>query len=203
MFKLGTILIAGLTLLGVAAQAAPVQWAGNGHYYDLVKAGKVSWDDARFQAETMTHQGVSGHLATVTSAGEWDFLKSQVNTRRRSAWLGGSDNVTEGVWKWMAGPEKGQTFYVHKGADVGGFTAWNPREPNDYRGNEDYLAGWSYGRNWNDMPGKHGSVRYFVVEYSALPAPSASPAAIPVPAALPLLLGAMGGLALVRRFGRR
>ena len=61
----------------------------------------------------------------------------------RNVWIGYTDRVTEGSFKWM----NGQTTT---------YTNWLPGEPNDASGIEDYvqlIAFNSYSGKWNDMPG--------------------------------------------------
>jgi hypothetical protein len=51
------------------ANAAPVYNPNNGHWYERIDS-QVDWDQAKTQAENMTHMGMSGHLATITSESE-------------------------------------------------------------------------------------------------------------------------------------
>ncbi len=196
--------ILGLLLLctagaWTAASAAPVQWSGNGHWYEYVNLD-VDWHTARSNALASSYNGMRGYLVTITSAAEQSFLQNTFGSIL--AWAGGSDEWDstsendEGTWKWMDGPEAGQTFWDDNGAHVT-YANWAPGEPNNCCGGEDYLVyGWSNGR-WNDHGGP-GNAYYrigYIVEYS----PNTS--TVPEPA-LPLLLG--GALAaLGRRFRRR
>lgn len=58
-----------------------------------------------------TMNGLNGYLANITSLDEQRFLKDKLNV---PAWIGGSDNTTEGIWQWNDGPEAGQVFYVQQ-----------------------------------------------------------------------------------------
>jgi hypothetical protein len=86
-FVVGTSLAA---LLCGAAQAQAVQWreqdGGNGHWYRL-STGTATWDAARTQALS-----VGGHLVTISSAAENQFVHSRVVANGTSfgpfAWLG-------------------------------------------------------------------------------------------------------------------
>jgi len=181
---IGAFLVAGA--MAGSAQAAPTQWSGNGHFYELITSTE-SWFGADTAAQGMSHLGESGYLATVTSADEWTFLDTVINPGSVTAWLGGSDAASEGIWEWVTGPEAGTTFWTEAGGTVPGlFADWNSGEPNDLRG-EDFLHGWfaSAPGTWNDAPGTQSYA--YVVEYSA-------PAVIPVPPAFVMLAGALAML---------
>ena len=47
---------------------------------------------------------MGGHLVTITSAEEQDFVSNLIKCGNRiNYWLGGTDEDTEGVWKWVSG----------------------------------------------------------------------------------------------------
>jgi len=177
--------------------AAPVQWADNGHWYEYVNT-QVDWDTARSNALASSYNGLSGYLVTITSAEEQDFLMSVFGSIL--AWAGGSDEWDsssendEGSWKWMDGPEAGQTFWDDNGTYVT-YANWSPNEPNNCCGGEDYLVyGWNNGR-WNDHGGP-GNAYYqvgYIVEYGA------NTPNVPEPALSLLLGGALGALGWYRR----
>ena len=132
-----------------------------GHYYEFVP-GSHSWAGARTLALSKTFNGLSGYLANLTSADENSFVKTKIGT---DVWIGGSDEGTEGVWKWMDGPEAGITFWngLSTGsAPSGRYANWNSGEPND-AGNEDYAQFFVSTGKWNDLPS--GSRLGFLVEY--------------------------------------
>ncbi len=75
---------------------------------DPFLASNNTWATANAAAEASVFQGISGHLATVSTALENDFLYSLVAgsfVEFTGAWLGGKS--PEG---WVAGPEAGQGF---------------------------------------------------------------------------------------------
>jgi hypothetical protein len=87
---------------------------------------------------------MGGYLVTVTSSGENSFLFNLWP----SGWIGLTDEVTEGTWKWVTG----ETF---------SYTNWNSGEPNN-SGNEDYIQFVSGGR-WNDL--NNNSSLAYVLEF--------------------------------------
>lgn len=162
-----------------STQAAPVQWATNGHYFEYVP-DRLNWSAAQASAASRSFLGMPGYLASVTSAGENDFIKTLLTNAEWGAWLGGSDADQEGTWKWTAGPEAGTPFWIGdaKGsAPNGRYQNWAGFEPNDTNG-EDVVAIWgpngagggTYYGTWNDF--QASDTQGFVVEYSAVPEPT-------------------------------
>ena len=136
------------------------QWraadGGNDHWFALT-AKPESWTAAETEALSW-----NGHLASSTSAPKDAFLETNylrgVNMLR-PFWLGFSDAAVEGTFVWSSGEP------VH-------YTNWNPGEPNNNNGDEDYATvNWQFsdyattdGQNigsWNDTPlmGTTGSAR--------------------------------------------
>lgn len=71
----------------------------NGHYYELVavRGSGVNWHEARAAAAARASNGTTGHLATVTSAQEDNFLISNFSRiRPEYVWLGATDEASEG-----------------------------------------------------------------------------------------------------------
>jgi len=151
--KLASIFLSLGLLSATAAAAAPTQWAVNGHWYEHITVAQ-SFHDAVAEAETRTHLGLAGHLVTIGSAAENEFVHGL--TQASATWLGASDVTVEGEWRWVSGPETGQLLT---------YTNWGPGEPNNV-GNEDYAIfnnPWGGGM-WNDRP---DTTAFYVVEYSA------------------------------------
>ena len=176
--------------LAAPATAAPMQWASNGHYYEVIWAhAAITWNQAKNMAAALTHNGQTGYLATITSAAEQTFVDHVNNTFTNSsnshsgtyvrAWLGGNDIASEGTWEWITG----ESF---------SYSNWAGGEPNNYFG-EDHLLGWWSGNKWNDCDGTCNGVQKFVVEFDA------APSQVPVPATLPLALGAFGLAGFIAR----
>jgi len=113
----------------------------NGHSY-YRSTGSATWTTARTNCSNM-----GGHLVTITSSGEQSFLYGLWP----SGWIGLTDEVTEGTWRWVTG----ETY---------SYTNWNSGEPNN-SGNEDYVQFVSNGR-WNDL--NNNSSLPYVLEFEYL-----------------------------------
>lgn len=134
----------------------------NGHWY-LFVPGTMSWDDASTAAATYTHAGLTGHLATITSQAEQDFVFG-LTGGTNSVWLGATDTVAEGVWRWTVGPEAGTQFSTDAVPFAGAFTAWHGGQPDNWD-EEDCLHIYEYfGNGWNDVPCDWPHNHGFVVE---------------------------------------
>lgn len=143
----------------------------NDHTYTLVTTPKT-WLQAKSYAESL-----GGYLAIVSSQEENDRILSEAlktlsmtpsaqdGGGARYVWLGASDLLTEGSWKWVSGT-----------ALTGGFTNWGTgtwgTEPDNFDG-QDALAlglepwpapsgGIGVAGKWNDVD--ENNALYFVVE---------------------------------------
>ncbi|MCC6473495.1 MAG: PEP-CTERM sorting domain-containing protein [Burkholderiales bacterium] len=201
-----TAFLIGLVIAvqALPAPAAPVLNPGNGNHYELVlvpdpfTGSNNSWATASAAAAASDHLGVNGHLATITSAAENQFLFALVSPQPGStspfagAWLGGD------AAQWLEGPETAQAL---------GYLNWGGAEPNNgglmYMNIGGLFAGIGSGQ-WADDSGVQGfpaagtdPVIGFFVEYE-------TGAAAPAPATLALIgIGLLGGLYRGRREPRR
>ena len=184
MKKTLTALTLAICAIG-SAQAAPVQWTvgagGNDHWYEYV-AGPATWSAARTAALASTYGGMTGYLATLTSAAENMFASLLAANGTALAWIGLTDQAVEGTFQWIDGPEAGQ---------VVGYTSWNTSEPNNCCNGEDYVhTNYGGAGRWNDHGGPtspnlaHG----YLVEYN-----------VPEPMTLALVASALLAGALTRR----
>jgi gliding motility-associated-like protein len=159
-----------------------------GHYYLYVPSIGITWTAARDAASASTYYGLKGYLATLLSADEAKLSGEQASG---TGWIGGSDQETEGVWKWVTGPEAGTVM---------SYTFWNTGEPNN-QGDEDYAhitqPGIGIRGSWNDLsntgsttPGDAYQPKGYVVEYGGspgeLPLEIAASTKITIPVASPL-----------------
>ncbi|KIA87384.1 MAG: T9SS type B sorting domain-containing protein [bacterium] len=102
----------------------------NQHFYEFVPSIGIApnlgidWGVANDLANARTYHGLKGYLATILSADENQIAATQ---QSGTGWIGGSDIAEEGVWKWMAGPEKGTTFFYNlESTPASGVFASNP-----------------------------------------------------------------------------
>jgi hypothetical protein len=83
----------------------PVSEGGNGHWYAYLPV-VLTWDQARAAATHFEHGGVAGHLATITSQEENDFVFESLLLpyswwgRTGLYWLGAHD---DSLWTWVTG----------------------------------------------------------------------------------------------------
>ncbi|MFW6244415.1 MAG: hypothetical protein ACOC36_00870 [Fibrobacterota bacterium] len=135
----------------------PLLFSENGHYYDVITfEGTISWEEARDRAESLTYNGLQGHLATITSAQEnefiWRYLAAQsgVSSLHIGAFQAPRTDDPAANWQWITEEEWN-------------YTNWSSGEPNDFKEvDEIHLMLWVYSGRWNDQA---ASLRGFVVEY--------------------------------------
>ncbi len=96
---------------------------------------QMTWEEAKEYCES-----IGGHLVTITSENEQEYLKNKFFTNiDKHFWIGGFKN-DKGVWEWVTG----EPFV---------YNYWNPGEPNNVNGVEDRLNINYEGSNaWNDAP---------------------------------------------------
>jgi hypothetical protein len=155
--------LAGVVLAAGAASAqGPVLNPSNGHYYERVLSLGITWPAAKTAAESMSHMGLSGHLATLTSAAENDWVFTNLAPPLNGYWMGAfqdkaspSYSEPKGGWAWVTG-------------ETWAFTSWYTGEPNNVS-NAEHAAFDFYVQAWNDF-GAGEKTEGFVVEYEKTPA---------------------------------
>ena len=178
-----TLLTAGLLVFTASvAFGSPIYFAGTDHYYELVEQSGLDWDAADTAAQTKSHLGAPGFLATITSAAENTFITDNLLSElqnSRGYWLGGlqpeGSAEPDGGWQWAV-------------LETWSYTNWNAGEPNDAGEGEDrleILARAGDTGKWNDIYSGRTDLQGYIVEYYN-----------PEPATLGVLL--LGGLALLR-----
>lgn len=109
----------------------------NGHEYIVYK-------DSLTALEARMKEGDGYHLATITSADEYNFIMSltkKISKQPEGYWLGANDNIKESVFVW----ETGEPFV---------YDLWPSGQPDNNGGDlgdENYFGIWSSGI-WNDFP---------------------------------------------------
>jgi hypothetical protein len=176
--------LAGALAAAAPAAAAPVYF--DGHYYDYVASSGIGWTAARDAAAALDHNGEAGYLATVTSAAENEFIRSNFSLGAvgfAGAWLGGQVTPAGGGPKgtWVTGPENGQQFSVANNPFGGAYENWGGIEPNNapsyaYMNVGSSFAGIGNGQ-WadaiNGVSSVNDPIRGYVVEFNGVPEPGA------------------------------
>ena len=162
------------SVLNTTSAGADASYNSDTGSYYVYRSTSLTWNAARTAAAGETLNGMTGYLATATSAAEFTFIKNTSSATQ--FWLGGTDSAVEGDWRWIDDPgvpadESGVLFWRGTGsgsAQNGMYTAWNSGEPNDSGSNEDAMQVTTSG-NWNDLS-TTGTTLPYVVEFT----PSAS-----------------------------
>ena len=137
---------------------APIYNPENGHYYNVIFAPSITWEDAKDAAQSLSYSGMNGHLATITSPDENEFIITNI-ADDNCWWLGGyqpddtSDSMEpDGNWHWVT-EEKWD------------YTNWPIDRPDNAWSGQNCLALWS-GKNWDDASIDDPShIRGYIVEY--------------------------------------
>jgi hypothetical protein len=124
-----------------------------GHRYKLFDT-PLRWHDADRACGEL-----GGHLVTITSAAENEFVRGLAREGNHCVWLGVTDRKVEGVWEWVTG----EPF---------DFSAWARGEPNNHMGGEHYGVMWRTrtGSTWNDTEATNRNA--YVCEWGTPAAPN-------------------------------
>lgn len=163
-----TLVVTFLAATQVTTTAAVVHNSANGNYYEALSVVNT-WTVAHDLAASSLYLGIQGHLATITSQEENDFILEMVlPIAYNGYWIGGMQ---------IGGPEPlaGWRWITDEPWD---FSNWDTNEPNDARGSENFLQIYS---KWEGppvpsrrLPGTWNDVRDqdsfdssgYVIEYS-------------------------------------
>jgi hypothetical protein len=154
------VVIQGDTLGGIGDFPPGVQlfeWTENGHFYGIV-TDSGSWAAARDKAAALTFRDTPGHLLTVNSEGENDFVVENILSLAGSTQrvlIGLSDHVSEGSFRWVTGEPLT-------------YTNWDQGEPNGSGNNDfiEYSRATGRGWHWNDTWTGGGK---YIVEFEPPP----------------------------------
>lgn len=114
-------------------------------YKVFVHSDNLPWNSAK---EYCSRNG--GHLATITSKEENDFVKSLLPSTKQFYFIGCSDRDNEGTWKWITGEK-----FDYKN--------WGNGQPDNAGDNEHYGSITTKG-TWNDIYDNSGDISGFVME---------------------------------------
>jgi hypothetical protein len=154
-------LVVLLTVVGLVfssmAHAAPVQFT-NGHYYEYVREVGVSWTGAEAAVSSLSFGGLQGHLATISSQAENDFVTSLIpDINDEAAYIGAFRPGPNLDFVWVTGEPMN-------------YMNWSPGEPNGPT-TEFYLMIWADSTlsirprgGWNDAT--NSGPEGYIVEYA-------------------------------------
>ena len=127
----------------------------NGHWYALIR-GELTWQQAMVRAQNLGWRGMRGHLATLTTLEENDWILKNMDFGRASetVWIGGFQRggaEPAGGWQWVTG-------------EPWSWANWGPNEPSNTGRGEDCLElRPNVSGLWNDVP--ESKVRCLIVEF--------------------------------------
>ncbi len=156
--------------LTVSQPFTVVHAPSQGHWYARLEAPGIAWTQARTASASLQYLGLPGHLVTVNSREEADFLAAHAqlgagaSARLRHFWIGASqsDGAAEpgGGWSWLTG----EPF---------DYLRWAPQEPNDSPSGPDRaLLDPGSGTDpvaWNDVPDAFPGALGYLVEFEPAP----------------------------------
>ncbi|RJQ07614.1 MAG: hypothetical protein C4558_09345 [Dehalococcoidia bacterium] len=129
----------------------------NGHGYQAVAVpGGITWPAAKAAAEALSCAGEAGHLVTITSANEQNFI----GTNFPAAYGTASD-----FGYWIGGKRSGAGFVWVTGEPFGAYTNWNPGEPSGDADGALHFFGLGTNGRWNDAEATIWHFPGYVVEF--------------------------------------
>ncbi len=110
----------------LAADSSLRYSAETGKFYKLINSTST-WSAALTNATATTLSGISGELFTANSAYENALGLSFAQSMSDDIWLGFSDTISEGVWRWYNGSTAGTQAWQGTGTGYalnGAYTNW-------------------------------------------------------------------------------
>lgn len=165
------IIFALITFAAADAFATPIQWSGNGHWYDLstnyAGVGRTK-TDVQDWAATQDHNDKVGYLVTITSQEEQAFIVDILLAGAGSGWKywtgakrwDDGDGVTPLGWSWD-----------HGNGDPWSYTHWHAGQPSTVDAWDDMYIDtstgeWYTAQHWYEFTGG-------IVEFDQAPIPAA------------------------------
>jgi hypothetical protein len=140
------------SLLAVVVSEWSVTDGGNGHAYAQVFVeSEIDWVSAKAAAETLEYRGVHGHLVSITSEAEQNFVAHLFDGGR--TWIGLTDDPAYGGSESRGQPNYQVDGWVWVTGEPVGYVNWyHPNEPNNQGGDENFgmMEGAGSG-GWNDV----------------------------------------------------
>ena len=189
------VVLTAVLLAGpLASRAAPVPFGTS--FYDVVdNDAPILWEDAKVAAEALTHDGVQGHLAVITSAAEDSFIATNFGVYFNpidGQLFGNQLTIFFGPWIGLSAPvnSSNPADYGWVTGEAVTYEAWRVGEPSGDGRHVHYLSATdSTAVGWNDQNVLTSPTRY-IVEF---------PNAIPEPGSLAILGLGLGALVAIRR----
>lgn len=129
-------------------------YPGTGNYYSAVTSA-TTWSAANAAANAMSFRGCSGHLATMTSAGETAFAVANMTQAADDGYLLGGQYIN-GAWTWVTGEQWS-------------YDNWHAGEPSGDGTVLQFFGRWGTPIDqWNDTIDQFTHFGY-LVEYSCTP----------------------------------
>lgn len=180
-----SLLCGAVVLFSVGnAHAAPVQWTtqdgGDGHYYELVGSAdpsqEWSWQESNTMAQGMSYIGMPGHLVTIGSAAEEQFITDTFYANYTlPMWIGLTDDPAYGGYDAIGTPDPQVDGWVWVTGEPVAYTDWSPNEPANVQANSDYVAigaPLDSHPTWSNYQSGTGGSAAFLVEFQPVPEPS-------------------------------
>ncbi|MDD9900723.1 MAG: type I secretion C-terminal target domain-containing protein [Alphaproteobacteria bacterium] len=133
-----------------------------GSFYQFVDSS-VSWSAAVTAAQGTLLNGVAGHLVTITSAVENDFVyqlgvdngaDNSTGAGGNRIWLAATDIAVDQDWVWSDGIESGIQFSIASTASFNFYENWGSGQPNNSGGAQTRATMWFNGgaddTTWDD-----------------------------------------------------
>jgi hypothetical protein len=97
MTRIKLLLLLFIVILSLKADSRQILFDRNGHFYQRFDT-TLTWSDA-----VKYCQARGGHLVTITTPEENEFVYRNFGIEGANLWIGATDEVTERTWRWVTG----------------------------------------------------------------------------------------------------